>query len=107
MNFRFEKVFKLTATEPPQRGSSVGDARMKFAMMQHMPLMSAYLCPDCNCVGNNASHCPACNSGVLLSLSGILNREEKAEPQRCSEFRKYAGVVRPQTARLGGKAQVA
>ena len=48
---------------------------MTFATMQHIPLMSAYLCQDCNCVGNSSKQCPACASEVLLSLSGILNRE--------------------------------
>lgn len=52
-----------------------------LATMQHMPLMSAYLCPDCNCVGNSASHCPACGSTVLLGLSGILNREANVPAQ--------------------------
>ena len=48
---------------------------MTFATMQHIPLMSAYLCQDCNCIGNSSKQCPACASEVLLSLSGILNRE--------------------------------
>lgn len=49
--------------------------RMTFATMQHIPLASAYLCQDCNCVGNCASQCPACASVVLLGLAGVLNRE--------------------------------
>jgi len=48
---------------------------MTFAKMQHFPLKSAYLCQDCNSVGNCATQCPACASEVLLGLSGILNRE--------------------------------
>jgi hypothetical protein len=107
MNFRFEKVFKLTGPAPKQK-NSVCNADVKFATMQHMPLMSAYLCPDCNCVGNSASHCPACNSAVLLSLSVVLNREEKVEPQRRGESRKYTAVVRHLGAHVGGgEAQVA
>jgi hypothetical protein len=88
MNFAFEKVFKLTGPVLPKQKNSMCNAGMKFATMQHMPLMSAYLCPDCNCVGNSASHCPACNSGVLLSLSVILNREEKVGPQKRGESRR-------------------
>jgi hypothetical protein len=49
--------------------------RMKAATMQHFPLSSAYLCQDCNCVGNCATQCPACASEVLLGLAGILDRE--------------------------------
>jgi len=40
-----------------------------------MPLSSAYLCPDCNSIGNCARQCPACASEALLSLSAVLNRE--------------------------------
>ena len=48
---------------------------MTIAKMQHIPLASAYLCQDCNCVGNCASHCPACASEVLLNLAVVLDRE--------------------------------
>jgi hypothetical protein len=47
---------------------------MKVDTMEHIPLSSAYLCQDCNCVGNCATQCPACASVVLLGLAGILNR---------------------------------
>jgi len=43
----------------------------------HFPLESAYLCQDCNAVGNNARECPACASKVLMGLSAVLNREEE------------------------------
>jgi ferredoxin len=44
----------------------------------HFPLTSAYLCQDCNSVGNCAMQCPACASTVLLNLSAVLNREVEA-----------------------------
>jgi hypothetical protein len=44
--------------------------------LQHIPLAGAYLCQDCNCVGNSSMNCPACASTVLLGLSAVLNREE-------------------------------
>jgi hypothetical protein len=47
--------------------------------MQHIPLTGAYLCQDCNAVGNSAMNCPACASTVLLGLSGVLNREHAAK----------------------------
>jgi hypothetical protein len=47
--------------------------------MQLIPLSSAYLCQDCNCVGNNANQCPACASSALLGLAGVLDREPKKE----------------------------
>jgi hypothetical protein len=48
---------------------------MTYPMMQHIPLKSAYLCQDCNCVGNCAEQCPACASAVLLNLAAVLDRE--------------------------------
>jgi hypothetical protein len=47
-----------------------------YLMLQHFPLSSAYLCQDCNSIGNNANQCPACASEVLMSLSAILNRQD-------------------------------
>jgi hypothetical protein len=52
---------------------------MTLNLMQHMPLTCAYLCADCHCVGNCASHCPACASSALIGLASILNREENEE----------------------------
>ncbi len=54
---------------------------MTFVSMQHMPLTRAYLCQDCNCVGNCAEQCPACASHALIGLAGVLNREAKDEIQ--------------------------
>lgn len=47
-----------------------------YLMLQHFPLSSAYLCQDCNSIGNNANQCPACASEVLMSLSAVLNRAD-------------------------------
>jgi hypothetical protein len=59
-----------------------GDAA-SYLLLQHFPLSSAYLCQDCNAIGNNANQCPACASEVLMSLSAILNR---AEPMADDQF---------------------
>jgi hypothetical protein len=45
------------------------------AMPLHIPLATAYLCQDCNCVSNCSRRCPACASEVLMGLAGVLNRE--------------------------------
>jgi hypothetical protein len=52
---------------------------MTFDAQQHIPLNEAYLCQDCDAVGNNSTQCPACASEVLLSLAGIFDRREDAE----------------------------
>lgn len=43
--------------------------------LEHFPLKFAFLCQDCNCVGNSSIQCPACASSALLSLSAVLDRE--------------------------------
>ncbi len=49
---------------------------MTSPLMQHIPLASAYLCQDCDCVGKCSTQCPACASTSLLGLACVLNREE-------------------------------
>jgi hypothetical protein len=69
---------------------------MTHCTMQHIPLSCAYLCQDCNCVGNCARQCPACASSVLMNLSGVLDREVEREkhPALNSAFpRAAAGTV--------------
>jgi hypothetical protein len=62
---------------------------MKHATMQHFPLDHAYLCQDCNCVGNCAKQCPACASAVLMGLAGVLDRGSEDDLQS-SYFRLNA-----------------
>jgi len=54
-----------------------------YLKLQHFPLTSAYLCQDCNAIGNCANQCPACASEVLMSLSAVLNR---ADDMPATEF---------------------
>jgi len=61
--------------------------------MQHIPLSSAYLCQDCNCVGNCAGHCPACASSVLMNLATVLDREVRAEEEQMSTYSYYTAMV--------------
>jgi hypothetical protein len=46
---------------------------------QFIPLARAYLCQDCDSVGNNAMHCPSCASEVLMGLAGVLDRKGRME----------------------------
>jgi len=69
--------------------------------MQHIPLSSAYLCQDCDCVGNCSMQCPACASGVLMGLAGVLERKEEQDvvkefaPDPCTEgLEGYRGWTR-------------
>ncbi len=39
-----------------------------------IPLVSAYLCEDCQCVGSSSVQCE-CGSKSLLCLAAVLNRE--------------------------------
>ncbi len=65
---------------------------MPTKLLQHIPLGSAYLCPDCNSIGNSPRQCPACASEVLMNLSGVLNRqvEPVAKPKYVSRQARAA-----------------
>jgi hypothetical protein len=41
-----------------------------------------WLCPslDCRAVSNRADFCPVCGATQLLSLAGLVDREEETEP---------------------------
>ncbi len=52
---------------------------MNVTNMQHIPLASSYLCPDCNCIGNCSEQCPACASPVLLALANVLDRKAEGD----------------------------
>ena len=54
---------------------------MKFITLQHIPLASAYLCPNCSSIGNSSKQCPACASLSLLSLACVLDRVPEKYPQ--------------------------
>ena len=41
----------------------------------HMPLASAFLCQDCQEIGNDPLTCPACAPKAVQSLAHILDRE--------------------------------
>ena len=74
MFFPFEKTTKLAAPPSSKSRSGVWDERMTIATMLHIPLASAYLCPNCNCIGNCSRQCPACASPFLLSVANALDR---------------------------------
>ena len=45
------------------------------------PLNVAYLCVNCNCIGNRSDECPVCTGHQLLALQKILDRpDEPKEP---------------------------
>jgi len=52
---------------------------MTFNLLNHIPLNSAYLCQDCDAVGNSSMQCPACASEVLMGLAGVFDRRDEAE----------------------------
>ena len=44
--------------------------------MSHVHLSEAFLCCDCQCIGNRSQSCACCGSHSLLSLANVLNREQ-------------------------------
>jgi hypothetical protein len=59
---------------------------MTSASLQHIPLNSAYLCQDCDSVGNSAMQCPACASEVLMGLAAVLAREREVQDTNLLQF---------------------
>lgn len=49
---------------------------MRRTEIQLIPLGSAYLCQNCQLVGNVSTECPGCGSQALLCLAGVMDREE-------------------------------
>lgn len=66
---------------------------MALSSLQHIPLRSAYLCQDCNSIGNCARQCPACASEVLMALSAVLNREVEAMPVQATPHYTYGPAL--------------
>ena len=58
-------------------GQGVDMYRYK-STQQHFPLSSAYLCQDCDSVGDCSTMCPACASRILLGLASVLDRKVEA-----------------------------
>ena len=56
------------------------------AKLNHFPLNRAYLCQDCNEVGNDATHCPACASQALMGLAQVFDRAEAKQAQEMLLF---------------------
>lgn len=50
---------------------------MTTKRQNYIPLNSAYLCQDCNAVGNNSMQCPACASEVLMGLASVFDHREE------------------------------
>ncbi len=73
------KVDDISTVRALEDDQSVRGETMKFTAMQHIPLSTAYLCPDCNCIGNCAEQCTVCASPILLALANVLDREVESE----------------------------
>jgi len=73
-----------------------------YLKLQHFPLTSAYLCQDCNAIGNCANQCPACASEVLMSLSAVLNRADEMPVTEFVDLPAYAA-----SSTLSGPAMAA
>jgi hypothetical protein len=68
---------------------------MTYMKMQHIPLVSAYLCQDCDSIGNNSGVCPACASSALLSLAAVLDRPLAVEEMRLVPYPMSRTVLVP------------
>lgn len=48
--------------------------QVKVQDLQHFHVSQAYICVDCDHVGNSANQCPSCASESLVSVSAVVNR---------------------------------
>jgi hypothetical protein len=67
-----------------------------YLRLQHFPLSNAYLCQDCNAIGNCANQCPACASEVLMSLAVILDRADDVPVGMFSSLPTLTAASSPQ-----------
>jgi len=79
------KVCRQSCGGPKKRmiatRQTCGGEKVKFISLQHIPLASAYLCPNCSSIGNSSKQCPACASPFLLSLATVLDRPAADDSQ--------------------------
>lgn len=68
------------------------NAPMISPLTQHIPLQNAYLCEDCETVGNCANTCPACASKALMALAAVLNREEVEREEHCVRLSTFSEI---------------
>lgn len=54
-------------------------AALHHLFAQHIPLKTAVLCLDCDCVSSANQRCPACSSGALLNLSTVLDPSRRIQ----------------------------
>ena len=68
---------------------------MTTDVQHYIPLTSAYLCQDCDAIGNNSVHCSACSSDVVMSLEGVLNRKQarKSRNQTQVKFPQWRSQI--------------
>jgi hypothetical protein len=71
-------------------GSRQSGEFVPYLMLQHFPLSCAYLCQDCNSIGNSSKQCPACASEVLMNLATVLNRGEEVSQSEYSSLPSLA-----------------
>ena len=46
-----------------------------------IPLKQAYLCPNCEMIGNCSSRCLGCANPHVINLASILDRRTEEEPK--------------------------
>lgn len=65
-------------SEDPMVGLLCGQYHgMRYIKMQQstfVNLADAYLCTDCEAIGNSGSHCPRCQSTALIAISRAIPR---------------------------------
>jgi len=51
-----------------------------------IPINAAYICQDCDHVGNRAEKCTKCSSVSVMGLAKVINREVKPPSERVQKM---------------------
>jgi hypothetical protein len=75
-------VFKRELASARSKGRIMTIGAEESMLQQSMPLTEAYLCQDCDSVGNSSMQCLACASEVLMGLAAVLDRQVEGKKKR-------------------------
>ena len=53
-------------------------------------LADAYLCSDCEAIGNSANHCPRCQSNALIAVTRAMPRHRDSIRIVCAPLEQQA-----------------
>jgi hypothetical protein len=84
---------KVAKDLPPDHDPDVMHGYQSPMKSDWFPLTKAYLCGNCDAVGNNSRTCPGCAGTGLMSLSAIVNRSQAEQPPTPEQPTRNTGIA--------------